>query len=184
MSNENTIQPFAEFQALPLAYIISEPLNGAIKAQLQAAVTTREYIDALKDQNVVFSFNKTSESGTPENTNVNVQAPLLAMVGIPHLRIDSLSVNFRYEIRHTMKNQMQKDYEAELKAGTTGWLKSFVDVSLSGSVSSRSGSESETNRSGTLEISLQASESEMPEGLKQILSILKNAISVTETPVT
>ena len=182
MSTENTIQPFAEFQALPLAYIISEPLNGAIKAQLQAAVTTREYIDTLKGQNVTFSFDKTSQKGTPSNTKVNIEAPLLAMVGIPHLRIDSLSVNFRYEIRHTMKNEMSKDYEASLKAGTTGWLKSLVDVSLSGSVASRTATESETNRSGSLEISLQASESDMPEGLKQILSILKNAITVTETP--
>lgn len=180
MSEENTIQPFAEFQALPLAYIISEPLSGAIKAQMQAAVATREYIENLKDQNVTFSCSKTNKNGTPTGEKINVEAPLLAMVGIPHLRIDSMSVNFRYEIRHTMKNEIEKKYEAKLQAGTTGWLKSFVDVSLSGSVSSRTASESETNRSGCLEISLQASESEMPEGLKQILSILKNAITVAD----
>lgn len=180
MSDDNTIQPFAEFQALPLAYMISEPLNGAIKAQMQAAVSTREYIETLKEQSVTFSCSKTSQGGAPSNKKINVEAPLLAMVGIPHLRIDSLSVNFRYEIRHTMKNKMEKNHEAELQAGTTGWLKSFVDVSLSGSVSSRAASESETNRSGSLDISLQASESEMPEGLRQIMSILKNAITVTE----
>ena len=180
MAEQNTIQPFAEFQALPLSFIIAEPLNGAIKAHMLAVQTTREFIETIKGENVTFKVSKNTESATPTGTQMTVEAPLLSLVGVPRLQIDSLSVNFRYEIRHTLKNQMEKDLEAKAKAGTTGWLSSFVDVSLSGAVSSRTAAESEINRSGSLEISLQASESEMPEGLKRILTILSNSISATE----
>lgn len=180
MSEQNMLQPFAEFQSLPLSFIIAEPLNGVIKAHMLAAQATREYIETMKDDSISFKVNKTDESGTPTGTQVTIEAPLLAMLPVPNLHIDSFSVNFRYEIRHTLKNEMEKNIEAKLKAGTTGWLKSFVDVSLSGAVSSRFTSESEINRSGTLEISLQASEAEMPEGLRKILTILSNSIGVSE----
>jgi hypothetical protein len=47
---------------------------------------------------------------------------------------------------------------------------------LKGSVTSRSSTESTTNRSGHLEITLHASEAPMPEGLARILSLLAHAV--------
>lgn len=180
MAEENTITPFAEFQSLPLAYVLAEPLNGVIKAHMLAAQTTREYIEKLKDDTIEFSVIKTDADGSNTNQAVTIKAPILSIIPIPSLKIDSLSVNFRYEINHTLKDKKDKELEAKMKAGTTGWLSSFVDVSLSGSISTRSASESVMNRSGTLEISMQASEAEQPEGLKKILNMFSNTISKTE----
>ncbi|MBC2710080.1 MAG: DUF2589 domain-containing protein [Desulfosarcina sp.] len=180
MAEENTITPFAEFQSLPLSYILAEPLNGVVKAHMLAAQTTREYIEKLKDESIEFSVKKTAADGSDTGQEVRIVAPILSIIPVPNLRIDSLSVNFRYSINHTLKDKKDQALEAKMKAGTTGWLSSFVDVSLSGSVSTRSSSESEMNRSGTLEISMQASEAEQPEGLKKILNMLANTISETE----
>lgn len=180
MATENSINPFAEFQSLPLSYILAEPLNGVVKAHMLAAQTVREYIETLKDKNIEFSAIKTNTDGTDSGQGVTITAPLLSIVPIPNLQIDSLSVNFRYEINHTLKDEKEREIQGEMEAGTTGWLSKFVDVSLSGSVSSRSASESEMNRSGTLEISLQASSTEQPAGLAKILEMMSKSITVRE----
>ncbi|MEK7871726.1 MAG: DUF2589 domain-containing protein, partial [Nitrospirota bacterium] len=55
-------------------------------------------------------------------------------------------------------------------------LSPWVSASLKGSVSSKSAEESTMNRSGSLEITMHASESPMPEGLAKILNLLSNSI--------
>jgi hypothetical protein len=47
-----------------------------------------------------------------------------------------------------------------------------VQATLKGSVSSSSSSEATTNRSGTLDITVRASEAPIPEGLARLLTLL------------
>src|SRR5690349_6694102 len=91
----NEILPAAEFQSLPLEFIISAPLSGAVKAQAVAADSARRFIEQFKDASVKFTA-ATVKNGTTKK--IDVEVPLLSMVPVPHLRIDSLTIDFKYEI--------------------------------------------------------------------------------------
>lgn len=191
---ETQLQPAAEFQALPLEFIVATPLVAAVKAQSAAAEATKGFILALMDSNkkpLTVEFDvEASETvvppggGTPVSTprHVNIKAPLLSIVPVPHLRIDSLTTHFKYEITQTVKATQAKDFSVELSAQSGAALSAFVSATLKGSVSSKSSEESLMNRSGVLEITVHASEAPMPEGLAKILGLLANSVQVIPAP--
>ena len=174
---DSQIQPAAEFQALPLEFIIASPLIGVVKAQSMAASTTIAFLNSFKNDTVEFAY-KTQQTAGKDSKAVNttVKAPLLSLVPVPHLKIDSLTVNFKYEISQVVKSTNDKSMDAGLEIGTTGLLSKFISGTLKGNVSSKSSDESVMNRSGVLEITMHASESEMPEGLAKILNLLAKSI--------
>jgi Protein of unknown function (DUF2589) len=186
MANDSTTFLAAEFQSLPLEYVISAPLKGAIEAQAIAASTTRAFIQSMLNTNsdgtqspitVDFKLSKsTSGAAGDSNTTMVVKAPLLSMVPVPHLRIDSITSSFKYEINEIHRTEKAVDLSAGLAAGTVGALSKFVNISLSGSVGSKSKEESSMNRSGSIEITVHASESPIPEGLARMLNLLSRSI--------
>lgn len=183
MADELTVQPAAEFQALPLEYFISAPLTAAVKAQAVAAHTTLEFVSGLMDpktkkpQTTDFSVSVTGADGKPKQ--VTIRAPLLSLVPIPHVRIDSMTIHFKYEISQTWRSQEAHEKGVEFGAETGKLLSPWVKATLKGSVSSKSSEEATANRSGVLEITVHASEAAMPEGLAKILTVLSRSI---ETP--
>ena len=167
------LQPAAEFQALPLEFIVAAPLTAAIKAQAVAAQATIEFVEKFKGDTIQFEF-ESEQEGTVKKNKVN--APLLSMVPVPHLRIDSLTINFKYEISQTVKESSSMEKGLSLDVSSGALLSPWVSATLKGSVSSRSSEESTMNRSGTLEITVHASEAPMPEGLSKILGLLANSV--------
>jgi hypothetical protein len=172
----NEILPAAEFQSLPLEFIIASPLTGAVKAQALMAEATRKFIETFIAQDASFSIRSKNADG--KETSTDVKVPLLSIVPVPHLRIDSLTVNFKYEIAQISAEKSSLDKSVELEAATAGVLSNFVKASLKGSVASRSSTESTMNRSGSLEITLHASEAPVPEGLARVLSLLAHSVEV------
>lgn len=176
--------PAAEFQSLPLESIIAAPLKAAIQAQIIAAETTRSFIESMLDKdgkpiNVKFLVERNVETGqNPTKASVAINTPLLSMVPIPHLQINSITTHFRYEVSDIRKEEKQKEGTVGGTAGTTGLLSKFVNISLNGSLSTKSREESQINRSGVLEVTVNASEAPIPEGLARILDILAKSVTI------
>src|SRR5690242_17042823 len=101
----NEIIPGAEFQALALEYVVATPLIATLKAQAVAADAVRMYIERLIDpatrKPVTVDFTLESRDASGAGTSTNVRAPMLSIVPVPHMRIDSLNVQFKYEITQT-----------------------------------------------------------------------------------
>jgi hypothetical protein len=173
MADPKQILPAAEFQSLPLEFIISAPLAGAVKAQAVVAQNVKDFVTAFKDTNVTFTA-ATFTNGAEDK--VNVQVPLLSMIPVPHLRIDSLTIDFKYELSQIVADKQSLDTGIDLSAGTTGVLSKFISATIKGSVTSRSSSESTVNRSGHLAVTVHASEAPMPEGLARVLSLLAHSV--------
>lgn len=167
----------AEFQSLPLDFLISAPLVAAVKAQHVAAQTTKGFIESMIDNGkpITVDFSVNQELGG-KSQSMTVNAPLLALVPVPHLRIDSLTTKFTFEIKQTLTDKSESEKGVEMEVGTSGALSPWVSASVKGSASSKSSSEATTNRSGQLEVTVQASESEIPEGLARVLSLMASAI--------
>lgn len=167
--------PAAEFQALPLENIIAAPLLGVIKAQAAAATGTQAYINSLlKDGKPITIDLKlhVSQNGTTKEVAIN--APILSLVPVPHIRIDSFTTHFKYEISQLTKSTDEFGYVVDINADLT--KNPIFNFSIKGMVSSRSADESVMNRSGMLEITVHASESPIPEGLARLLSALAKAL--------
>lgn len=61
------IQPAAEFQALPLEFIVAAPLIAAVKAQAVAAQATMEFVTKFKNDIVQFEF-ESEQDGSVKKT--------------------------------------------------------------------------------------------------------------------
>jgi len=185
MSKE--ILPGAEFQALALEHLLSQPIVAAAKAQAIAADATRMYIERLVDPTtrrpltVDVSVEHPDESGGHIQTQV--RTPLLTLTPVPRLRVDALRVEFRYEVTHTVQDSRSLEAGLDLGAQTGGLLSPWVEASLKGQVASRTASESTINRSGAMDIELSVSEAPLPDGLAKLLGFLSNSTAVSSTPV-
>ena len=186
-SGDSTMLPAADFQALPLDFLIAAPLIAAVNAQKQAALTTKTYIESFlnpvagstnrfEPQTVNFNLNvqETDAAGATTQRKVNLDVPLLSMVPVPHLRIDSLTTHFKYEVSQVVGSKRESAMQGEGEAGIK--FLPFLNATLKGSLSSRSAEESTTNRSGMLEITVHASEAPIPEGLARLLSLLAKMV--------
>ncbi len=167
--------PAAEFQALPLENIIAAPLLGVIKAQAAAASATKQFIESMiqdkKPVTVDLNLKVTQNNSSKE---VSINAPLLSLIPVPHIRIDSFTTHFRYEISQVTKATEEFGYDVNLSGDII--KNPIFNLSLKGNVSGRSAEESVMNRSGMLEITIHASEAPIPEGLARLLSALSKAL--------
>lgn len=182
MANENlSINPAADFQALPLEFIIAQPLTAAVKAQMMAAQATQSFIQSFISDGkpITIDFSADLKAADNQSRSVNIQAPLLSIIPIPHIRIDSLSVSFKYEISQSVTANNDTDKGIDITAGSGKILEPWVNATIKGHVSSSSKEESVMNRSGMMDIEMHASESVMPEGLVKLISLLSDSITVT-----
>ena len=188
---KNQIEPAAEFQKLPLEMIVGTSLSAVAKAQAIAAQTTLDFILKLCDDpaggpngprspktiDLSVERHKITDTGVDTSERAVIKAPLLAMVPIPHLLVDSVTINFKYEVSQTFCDKSQTSGSAELSVGTTGVLASFVNATFHGNLSHTSSSEATTNRGGTLDIMIRASQAPIPVGLDRLLTMLSQAIA-------
>ena len=181
MANETV--PSAEFLAIPLDLVVATPMLAAMKAQAATADATRMYIERLIDPQtrrpVMVGLNLDFKDDAGEQHSTGVQAPLLSLVPVPHMCIDAVNVQFKYEISQLAKDTRATGLNMELGVNSGAALSPWVDASLRGSVTSQSSVESTMNRSGSLDVTVHASEAPIPEGLAKLLTLLSNAILVS-----
>jgi hypothetical protein len=174
-SDPNTFQAVtpAEFAKIPLDFIIATPLLTVIEAHKAAASTTLNFIESLKDKTASFriSVDETDKDGTVTKSQ-DVAVPLLAIVKVPSLNFDSMSISFNFNISQVSRQEDKSSQKAELKVATKGPLAAFVDASLTGSVEHSRTRENVSNRGGSLEIKLHVSETQLPPGLDKIISAI------------
>jgi hypothetical protein len=181
-----TISP-AEFEKIPLEFIIATPLLTTIQAHKAAALTTLEFIQQLKDSpNAEFSVKvkKINTDGTETLEDRVISVPLLSIVKVPSLTFDSLSVSFNYSIQQVYKSSAET--AGSLKGGleTKGLLSKFVGASFSGSLERKSNEELTSGRSGNLEIKIHVSESSPPAGLQKLIDAMVAGINNQSAPST
>lgn len=172
-----TVSP-AEFEKIPLDFIIATPLLTTIEAHKVAAATTLDFIKKLKDEKADFKFQvKDVVDGKETFSDRDISVPLLAMVKVPSLNFDSLSVSFNYSIQQVHKASEETSKNISGSIETKGLLSKFVGASFSGGLEKKTNEELTSSRSGNLEIKIHVSESPMPAGLQKILDAMVAGIN-------
>lgn len=178
---------------LPFSQIIGSPLKAAIEAQTMAAQTTWKFIQEV-------GLNTNKETG--EKTAVNVSfdfmqngkmarlnVPLLTIVPIPYIAINSIDINFKAKINaesstHTEASESEDVSGSAKMNASFGWGPFRASVEASASYSSKKDSkatqDSKYSVEYTLDIAVKAGQDSMPAGLARVLDILNNSVSVSE----
>jgi hypothetical protein len=138
--------------------------------------------DRVLEEEVVTSPESTAPAGTPptKTTKYSVvpsklTVPLLAMVPIPYIRINDMTIDFEFQIKDVETHESKSEANVSTNAKAGGW---FYKVSVKGSYSNRTVNKRETDRRTTLKITVNAVQDQIPEGLGRILDILNEATKV------
>ena len=187
-------QVIRTLQNLPFSSLIGGPLSACIDAQAESALTCVNFIKEVgleKDEDgeysdkvvyVHFSF-------VQGGRRVNLSVPLLTIVPIPYIAINSIDINFTAKVcgtessSYTRTTEFQKDEEIKTEQKRSGFFrflagpkKTQIKTQFSSKRSSKSTRDSSYSVESTIDVAVHAGQESMPAGMSKILEMLGNAI--------
>ena len=177
-------------QAIPFESLIGAPLDACIKAQAGAAKTSWEFIREVgltidpdtgekKAVNVSFEYNNNGQITT-------LIVPLLVIVPIPYLAIDTVDIDFIANISAASSSveetssdtDLGVDASAEAKLGVGPFSLSVkANANYSSKQHSKASQDSRYSVEYTMGVKVHAGQADMPAGLTTILNILQGSIT-------
>lgn len=198
-------QLIEDMQSLPFSEMIGGPLSACIEAQEKAALTTVDFI-----RNVGFAKKEATINGQKtlvpgdevinvtfmykrENQMVELTVPLLTIVPIPYIAIDTININFKAQFSgsSSYQHEYSKSYNQELhvkdknfSANPALWGSTDSDgeerMEMTGSISTKKDSKSTMNSNysveATIDVNVSAHAESMPAGMAKVLEMLNQAI--------
>lgn len=108
-----------EQQPAPLAALIAAPLRALVQAQAQAELETLNYVvdvglggsEEMRAVTLDFDIDQPvpdpADPGTVRHTAARVTVPLLALLGVPSVRIQRATVDFAVQIRRVSQRTVR-----------------------------------------------------------------------------
>jgi hypothetical protein len=166
-----------QFTGLDMKNLIGGPLSASAEASLQLAQSTAGFINTVgfdenkKLRTVDFGYKKKihNEDGSDSIQELNIETPLIAIVPIPNLQIDTVNIYFDMEVKESSSDESASDMNASLTAG--GSIFGFK-VSITGSISSHEKNTRSSDNSAKYHVDVTATNHGTPEGLARILDII------------
>ncbi|MGD8909952.1 MAG: DUF2589 domain-containing protein [Chromatiales bacterium] len=192
----------SQFKGLPMGDLIGGPLDAACDAQIRLAGATADFIkvvgflppaDGEDKKNgtgdvrtAIFKFNRPVEipgetapavPGAPNGTEiVELEVPMLALVKIPNLSINTVDVTFDMEVKSSTSDSSSSDEQASLEGqAKVGWGPFSASVKIQGSVSAHQEHTRTSDNSAKYHVEVHAQDVGTPEGLARVLDILQTA---------
>ncbi|MFT3776133.1 MAG: DUF2589 domain-containing protein [Minicystis sp.] len=131
-------------------------------------------------KNVQFQYNKTDDTGAEKTFELTV--PILAIVPIPHLRIEELNIDFTAKLNDMVETSDTTSSSINVSADVSarwGWGKASLRASYSRT--HNQASKSSESSEYTMNVRVRATQSEVPGGLAKVLDILEAAIKEEKT---
>lgn len=169
----------SELNNINFEKMIGGPLQACVNAQVASSLATVDFINKVgfnevdgKKELVMVDFSHkrkdVNEDGTANDKEVNIKVPLLAMLPIPCLRIDHVTIDFNVKLNsiESTKTESTAAVNTELKTGF------FVKFKVSASYQRKSTTGVEVKKEYALNVNVKAVQEELPGGLEKILNIL------------
>lgn len=181
-------------QGLPFDNLIGGPLNACVNAQANAAQTTINFIKEIGLQDVTDENGNTRTeaiyvyfSFIQNGRKVNISVPLLAIVPIPYIGINTIDINFKATVSGVESESKTDEYTRETKRDTKSAGFSLFRpkvTTMKGSVStkkdSKSTQDSKFSVEATIDVAVHASQDSMPAGMARILELLGSALDLVD----
>lgn len=177
-------------QGIPFSALIGGPLGAAVDAQAQSAKTTIEFIqnvgltgppDNRKTIQVEFVY-------YADGREAKLIVPLLTILPIPYLSVDSVDINFKASINASSSTYQENTTQEETAASGSaevkfGWgpvsAKASFQASYSSKKDSKATQDSKYSVEYTMDVNIHAGQEDMPAGLAKVLNILGDSITPT-----
>lgn len=188
MANENRGK--YQYESIPLAGIIGAPLKAAANANAmmskQQAEFLMEYCFAKSETDngrtvyhpIMIEMSLTrgvqGDNGMPKPTTVMFNVPLLTIIPISSLAIESVDLTYRLQIT----SQTTRSQEASLSSTQRMKEEDTVELSgrISGDKSASSSRKSSAKMDSTLEIDIKARQLPLPVGITSMLDLYSRAM--------
>ena len=178
--------------SLPIERMIAAPLTAAIQAQARMSMGMAQFIDTVgitKEGDirmVTFKYDENTQTtkadGTVEYGVVTryIQAPFLALTGIPNLAVESVNIDFELEVK-TAEDE-KSSTTAEVKSETDAkwsswWSPASVSTKLTGSVSNTRETTRHTDTRAKYSFNVTARKQNPPEAFMRIIDAITNAVA-------
>lgn len=182
-------------QGIPFKNLIGGPLSACIQAQNDAAMTSINFIN-----NVCLNEDKetgeksaiyVSFSFIQNGRKVVINVPLIAIVPIPYIAINSVDINFKATVNGVECESNENTYSEEYKRDTNtksqkrrGFIlnknkkETKINTSFSTKRDSKSTQDSKFSVEATIDVSVHAGQESMPAGMAKILEMLGAAMDL------
>ena len=181
-----------QFGGLPMESLLGGPLQAACKAQVMLAGATSNFIESVgfnkvdgktEIRTVDFSFKRAVNIEGSDNMGteiVDMQVPLLSIVKIPALAVESVDVTFDMEVKSSESSKEVDDKSGSLDGRAKLGIGPFsINVSIKGSIASHKENARSSDNSAKYHVQVHAAQGQTPEGLSRVLDILNTAIAPT-----
>ncbi len=183
-----------ELAAIDFAQVIGAPLEAVIKAQASAAQVTTNFIEQTAFEKPetnadkagprklrVATFDYGQMMGSKVRSagadNLQIKVPLLTMIPIPFIRVDSMSINFNVSLHstHTVTEKNVAGFSSSVSGSEnlefekTSWKTSITDQNTYQN-------NSLVDDTYSLNVTVHAVQDQMPSGMKNVLDIFTNVI--------
>lgn len=166
-------------------------------AAAQTLSDPTKFDESLLDvRTVAFKFTRPSQAVSPVNDGtanttvptetVELDVPLLAIVKIPALSINTVDITFDMEVKNSERTSESEDKKGSFSAdASVGWGPFSLKVHVEGSVATHKENTRETDQSAKYHVEVRAEDKGMPEGLARVLDMMNSAIApktITQNP--
>ena len=185
-----------QFSGLRMDTLIGGPLKAACDSQVALARSTINFINDIgfedgRTRMVDFTFNRVVRKQDPNNPTqlinadekVDLKVPMLAIVNVPCLMVDTLDVVFDMEVKSSESSTESSNMEVgwDAKAKFNGGLFS-VEVNVNGKISSHQENTRSSDNSAKYHVEVSARQSGTPEGLSRVLDIIAASVAPKPKP--
>lgn len=177
-------------QGLPFDNLIGGPLNACIQAQNDAAMTSINFINNV-------CLNEDKETGEKSAVYVSfsfiqngrkvvINVPMIAIVPIPYIAINSIDISFKATVNGVESESSSTETEYESKGNKkstrkTGWFRkktTTINSTFSTKRDSKSTQDSKFSVEATIDVAVHAGQESMPAGMAKILEMLGAAMDL------
>ena len=176
----------SSFSSLPIRELIANPFKAACQSQVLLADEFLNYVDMLAFEDdgstkiLDFKLDQTVKDGTTGEVTVmpiTVRAPILGLVPIPSLLIDSITVDFTMSVTTSDSRTNTSSREASLAVSGSWW---GASVAFKGSVKSSEERTRSTDQTATYTVNVAASQQPPAEGMSKLMDIIASCITPIE----
>lgn len=177
-------------QGIPFENLIGGPLSACIQAQNDAAMTSINFIN-----NVCLNEDKetgeksaiyVSFSFIQNGRKVVINVPLIAIVPIPYIAINSVDISFKATVNGVESESSSTETEYESKGNKKSTRKSglfrrkttTINSTFSTKRDSKSTQDSKFSVEATIDVAVHAGQESMPAGMAKILEMLGAAMDL------
>lgn len=184
-----------ELQGLPLEYLIGAPFAAATKAQIQLGKAMIEFVNLLAygKEGVAVAPSASAEAvktlpmklerpvidtdGNVSTNEITVQPPILGLVPVPSLLIETMDVDFSMEIHTVEASKGTDSASAEVTAeGHVNGLFYGGSVTATGKVSTQRENTRSTDKTAKYDIRVHAAQQRPTEGMSKLMDLLASTV--------